>query len=231
MKFPLRRLHRSQPRGFTLVELLVVIAIIAILASVILFAGTAAIKAAKRTRASNMANQIQTATLGYYAEYSVYPVPSGVTTDYMISDADIGSAGGATWGPLIECLSGMIQPSTGANVSTTETTFANSRQVSFLTLKTTDVATSTSGHQDAPLNPLPPSSTSASQYFNIAIDADYDGVLGVSPSAVTTMPVFTPVNVTTAPASGGSTTAGVAVWANCVGSTTKYNSNQWVHTY
>jgi prepilin-type N-terminal cleavage/methylation domain-containing protein len=237
MKFHFRRPSRAQPTGFTLVELLVVIAIIAILASVILYAGTAAINAAKRAKANNMANQLQTATLGYYTEYSVYPVPSGVTTDFALTDSD-GVLGGATagsWGALVECLSGMICPYNGT--TSTETTFSNTRSIAFLTLKTSDVGNgSSTGHQDAPLNPIPPSS--ANPYFDIAIDADYDGLIGGSDTVSGSwLPAFSPVSVGNSAFSppsaggGGSSTAGVAVWADCVGTSTKYNSSQWVHTY
>jgi len=209
--------------SFTLIELLVVMGIIAILASVILYAGGAAIKAAKRAKAANMANQIQTATLGYYTEYSVYPVGSATTSSSSPANIPDTSSGATAWGNLIEALCGNIKPSTGLAAS--QTSITNSRGIAFLTLKTTDVDT-----HDAPLNPLP---TGTEIYFNIAMDADYVGVLGTTPSTFTSLPNFATGAITgfTGTTYGGSSTAGVAVWANCNGSTSSQNANFWVHTY
>jgi prepilin-type N-terminal cleavage/methylation domain-containing protein len=220
----------SKSRGFTLIELLVVVVIIAILAGLVLGVGTVVVNNAKRVKAANMANQLQASVTAYYTEYSAYPIPTGVTTDFEITDTDTGNLGGApspAWPALIECLSGMIKPANGQ--TSTETTFSNTHQIKFLQLNTADVGSGTGNELDAPLNPIPPDATHL--YFNIAIDADYDGVLGVSPSAITNLPNFTTINTTTAPATGGSGTGGIAIWANCVGSSTKYNSNQWVKTY
>jgi prepilin-type N-terminal cleavage/methylation domain-containing protein len=222
MKHSFARSRSSRLSGFTLVELLVVIAIIAVLASVIIAASGMAIKMAQRVKASNMATQIQTAVLSYYTEYSVYPVPPNTTTDYMITEAT-GSAG--NWGSLLQALCGNIKPSTGAVAAPVIT---NLRGIAFLTLKSTDV-----DNQDAPLNPLPPSG-GASPYFNIAMDSDYDGSLGLAGTTANLLPRFdstaTPINLTLA---GGSTTTGVAVWANCTGKpkNAKCNSGWWVHTY
>ena len=205
--------------SFTLVELMVVIAIIAILASVILYAGGSAIRAAKRNRAANMANQIQTACLGYYTEYNVYPVGSS-TTDGAAQIADL-SANATAWGNLMEALCGNIKPSTGLAAS--QTAITNSRGIAFLTFRTSDVDAS-----DAPLNPLP---TGTEIYFNIAMDADYDGVLGVTPSTANLPNFATGTTSGFSSTTGGSSTAGVAVWANCNASTTSKNVNFWVHTY
>ena len=78
-----RALRGGRPGSFTLVELLVVIAIIAVLAGIILSAGNTVVNLAKRAKAQNMANQLQTATQAYFTEYSVYPVPTGVTADFI----------------------------------------------------------------------------------------------------------------------------------------------------
>ncbi len=218
-KFFARRITLRKT-AFTLVELLVVIGIIAILAAVTMQIAGTVIAMAKRTKAQNTATQIQTAALGYYTEYSVYPTPSGAAAaDFKLDDTD--SAG--QWGPLIECLSGMISPTT-STVSTAGGIFSNSRQIAFLSLKASDVD-NTSGHQDAPLNPLPPAS--GAKYFNIAIDGDYDGILGVAPSTVTTMPNFTTFSAT----GGGTSTAGIAVWASCNYRPNMTNAAWYVHTY
>jgi len=216
----------SERHAFTLVELLVVIAIIAILAAVTMNVGIMVINLAKKAKAQNTATQIQTSTLAYYTEYSVYPTPSGAAaTDYMLNDTD----SALNWGPLVECLSGMISPSTGT--TSTETVFSNTRQIPFLNLKVGDVGNGTTGNKDAPLNPLPPPSAPTSKYFNIAIDADYDGVLGGSNEAVSGnwLPNFnaTPFSAT---GGGGTSTAGVAVWANCT-QNNQTTANWWVHTY
>lgn len=215
-KLPASR-HFRKLASFTLVELLVVIAIIAILAGVLLAAGNSAIHAAKQAKAANMANQIQTAVLGYYTEYSVYPV--GAATTASTSPANIGdtSASAANWGALLQALCGNVHPSTGLAVTPSAVT--NSRGINFLTLRSSDVDTS-----DAPLNPLP---TGNSIYFNIVMDAEYCGVIGATPSSYTTLPKFTPSYAT----SGGTTTSGVAIWANCNGTLSKTNYNWFVHTY
>ncbi|MCE0523781.1 MAG: type II secretion system GspH family protein [Methylacidiphilales bacterium] len=217
MKRSLPRSRLSKLSSFTLVELLVVIGIIAILAGVILSAGTNAIRAALRSKAQNLATQIQTASLSYYTEYGVYPddtttFPAG--TDYVIKDTDA-----ADWKNLLIALCGNIDPATGTAVPTP--IIANSRGITFLTLKSSDVT------NDAPLNPLPPNA--ANIYFNIAIDNDYDGILGVAPSAVLTMPQFSPTFKGTG---GGTSTAGIAVWANCnpAGSTST-NAAYYIRTY
>lgn len=220
MKKSLSRSRVSRLSGFTLVELLVVIGIIAILAGILLGVTGPAFRAAQRVKAANLASQIQTAASAYDTEYGVYPVPSGTAADYTIADNDA-----ADWGVLIDALCGNISASKGTAVPAT--TIANSRVIAFLTFRSTDVDT-----HDAPLNPLPPD-PAVHIYFNIAMDSDYDGILGVAPSAVATMPNFSKATSTNLPLGGGSSTAGVAVWANC---TTKPNNavcnpNFWVHTY
>ena len=221
MKKIFARRITSRYASFTLVELLVVIGIIAILAAVTMGIAGTVIAMAKRTKAQNTATQIQTAALGYYTEYNVYPTPSGAAAaDFKLDDTDSASQ----WGPLTECLSGMISPTTA--LPSSEAIFSNSRQIAFLSLKASDVGNgTTSGNVDAPLNPLPPAS--GNKYFNIAIDGDYDGVLGASPSAIV-MPNFgTTFNATT----GGTTTAGIAVWASCNYRPSSTNAAWYVHTY
>jgi hypothetical protein len=127
----------------------------------------------------------------------------------------------------------MISPTDGSNVSTSETTFTNSRQIAFMTLKSNDVAngTTTGAVKDAPLNPMPPNKTQL--YLNIALDTDYDGIIGKgAANSSTWLPVFSPATPSgfTGTGGGGTTTSGVALWANCNSSNTS-NSNFWVHTY
>jgi prepilin-type N-terminal cleavage/methylation domain-containing protein len=225
--FSLRRTTKRYP-SFTLVELLVVIAIIAILAAVTMSVGSTVLNKAKEAKAQNAATQIQTATLSYYTEYSVYPTPSGASAaDFMLDDTDSATQ----WGPLIECLSGMISPSTGTTSS--EAIFSNTRQIAFLTFKASDVGNGgTTGHLDAPLNPLPPVNAATSKYFNIGIDGDYDGLLGGNTGALSgKLPNFTTATSGSAPLNTGSSTAGVAVWANCNPYSNLTNSNWYVHTY
>jgi prepilin-type N-terminal cleavage/methylation domain-containing protein len=219
MKKSSNSLRRSRPHGFTLVELLVVIAIIAILAGVLLQAGTYALQAAQRTKAFNLATTIQSSVMNYYTEYSVYPddttaFPAG--QDYILADTDA-----ANWKNMLVALSGNINPQT--QVATTSTV-ANTRGIVFLSLKTSDIYSAT---VIAPKNPLPPDTTHL--YFNLAIDNDYDGILGVAPSHVTTMPNFTGTFSATG---GGTSSAGAAVWANCPGSSSATAAaGNYVHTY
>ena len=212
-----RSSHRS---GFTLIELLVVIAIIAVLAGVTMVAVSSALRAAKQAKANATANAIQTAVLNYYTEYSVYPVPTGIgATDYFLDDT-AGSKG--AWGDLVCALSGNINPYNGtAYVGTVP----NTRAIAYLSMKNSDVDTT-----GAPKNPLSLGGGVAA-YFNIAIDSDYDGILGAAPSAVAgKMPNFTK-STSTAMDYSGTTTAGVAVWANCNGTASSKNPSFWVHTY
>ena len=216
MKRKTTRFTFSKATSFTLVELLVVIGIIAILASVVLAGATQVIKKAQRVKASTMASNIQTSVVSYYTEYSVYPVPSTETAskDFIISDTDA-----SDWGTLLYALCGNFNTSAGNTTAPGSGTLSNTRGIAFLSMKKSDVDSN-----NAPLNPLP--TTNANLYFNIAIDGDYDGVLGVSPSAIT-LPNL-PGGST---ASGGICTSGVAVWANCNGTVTSTNAAFWVYTY
>jgi len=220
----------SQSSGFTLVELLVVIAIIAILASVLAVSAGAVIKSANRAKVNANASQIQTAALNYYTEYGVYPAPSAQTagTDFSFKDTDT-----TDWSNLIDGLSGGISPSSGKAVTTS--TVNNTRGIVFLTMKNSDVVGGSSPTTaDAPKNLVAPSGNTSVTY-NIAIDYDYDGILGIAPSAVTTMPNFATSTATSLSQTGGSSSAGVAIWVNTTGyttgSTNALNGNLWVKTY
>jgi len=204
--------------SFTLVELLVVMGIIAILAAVTLNIGSVALNAAKRAKAANMATQIQTACLNYYTEYSVYPVPTQGTP----ADVSYGTNDANDWEPLTYALCGNINVANPA--ATVTSTVANTRAIAFLNLKASDADAN-----GVPVNPISPSSV-AGPYFNIAINSSYSGVLGVGTSAVQNMPNFTTTAGSWA-AGGGSSTAGIAVWANCNPNASTTNQAFWVHTY
>ncbi len=214
--------NNSSRSGFTLVELLVVIAIIAILASVITVAASGAINAAKRAKAGNMANQIQTAILAYNTEYGVYPLPSGQTTD-LIEGA--GGTYDAKEKDLFFALCGNVNPYSPATPANNAAGVSNTRNLAFLTPKRTEV------DPNGVVYNLFTSQT-APQYYSIAMDGDYSGVLGDSGTAAP--PDF---SVTTGwtPATTKNVTQPVAVWACCdpTNVTTPANStapNLWVHT-
>jgi type IV pilus assembly protein PilA len=207
----------SKLNSFTLVELLVVIGIIAILAAVLLSTVGGILNKAKLAKAQNTATQIQTAALAYYNEYSVYPVTSGITTDVLITDA---SASASAWGNLIEALCGNTSPY--SPTTTVSPNIPNTRAIAFLNLKASDVDAN-----NAPLNSLAPSS--ANPYFNIVINSSYSGVMGTN-APTNVMPNFSTATTSSLPLTGTST-AGVAVWANCNGTTARTNPAFFAHTY
>ena len=205
------------------VEALVLISLVAVLVWLWLHSQTPVLTLQKRAKAVNMAAQLQTAALSYYTEYSVYPTPSGVKVDYVLTDTDDAiHARAGCWGPLIECLSGDVRPTDGGK--STQKIFTNTREIAFLTLKHSDVDVA-----DRPLNPLAPNSREL--YYNIAFDADYDGLLG-NPKSTSAglLPDFSVPTTGVPLPTTGTTTDGVAVWANCNPSG-RTNSNWYVHTY
>jgi type II secretory pathway pseudopilin PulG len=213
MKPSLASSRLSKLSSFTLVELLVVIGIIAILAVVILSAGTSALRAAQRAKALNMATQIQTATLGYYTEYSVYPIPSTATAG---QDYYTGSVSSTDWKNIAWSLCGNVSAYDG---STQTPNVANAHAIAFLSLRRADVDAN-----GIPLNPINPN-TAANPYFNIAMDGNYDGLLGnngTASGAITnfSLPTMLPVTIS----------QGVAVWANC-NTGSGMNNTFYVHTY
>ncbi len=129
---------------------------------------------------------------------------------------------------LIYALCGNINPLTAA---TAAGTVANSRNIAFLALKRGDVD-STHG---LPFNPM--STAAAPQFFSIAMDSDYSGIVGDSGNAHGGLPDFASWT------NGGSIkylnnglTQGQAVWACCdpKNLTTPGNSTSpqfWIKTY
>jgi len=228
------RSYSSSRSGFTLVELLVVVAIIAILAAAVVAGAGGAINAAKRVKASNAATQIQTAIINYYTEYGVYPVPPGTTTDILYNDANNGTGNQSG---LFFALCGNINPSVGTQGQSSTGDVPNTRQIAFMTPKKTDVDAN-----GILINPFFTSTTAPPNqgYFNIAIDADYSGILGDSGSVTGKMPDFsggTWKTGSTVTYLANGITQGVAVWACCDTSSlppkqaASKTPNFWVHTY
>lgn len=220
---------RSRASGFTLVELLVVIAIIAVLASVLMGAANYAIKAAQRAKAFNLASQIQSSCTNYYTEYSLYPVPSDYApptpaVDYYLSDA---AASAATWKKILFGLCGNINPYDGTTAALAGAV-SNNRAIPFLSLKSSDVNAA-----GGPYNQLNPNGA-ANPYFNIVIDLDYDNIIGDTGPGSTHVPNFSTSTVAAGmqyyPALAGPP-GGVAVWANCNGTTSTVNPAFYVRTY
>ena len=229
MKRSPARLRSSKLSSFTLVELLVVIGIIAILAGVLLSAGGAAIRAAMRAKAANTATQIQTAVLNYYTEYSVYPMVAAATpVDTLFQTA-------ADWQPVTVVLCGGIDPGNpgGGQYSASSPYNLNTRQIPYLTLNRADLDTTVT-----PAVPKTPflSPTGTTQYFYMAIDDDYSGVIGDSGTS-TKPPDFSSMSSTLTTYNPFATTkavaGGVVVWANGdpQSTATKTHPNFWVHTY
>jgi prepilin-type N-terminal cleavage/methylation domain-containing protein len=231
MKRPL--LHRQRGIAFTLVELLVVIGIIAILAAIVIGGVSSAIRFAKRTKANTEATSIQTAVQAYYAEYGVYPTASTMGAgDAYYNGGTASGAGGdmADWKSMMIALCGGYNPLTPSTI-VTGNPIPNTRQISYLSPTRSDLDTS-----GVIVNPFGSSATS--QYFFMAVDTDYSGVVGDSGTAQGQLPDFTqfPTNYTGVKLPNG-TPGGVAVWCPCDqpqggGTATKpAPANFWAHTY
>jgi len=213
MKSPLVNRLASRS-GFTLVELLVVMGIIAILAAVLFGVGGSAIRSAQRAKAQQLANAIQTASLNYYNEYNAYPVSSSANSgqDYLIADSDT-----TDWVPLIEALCGNVNPTQPSSTPLTGLSVSNARNIAFLQMKATDLVSVSGNLTPAPKNPLPNSSSNPT--FNIAFDYDYDGIVGDSGTANGKLIDFVNSSIGHEKFLTNGTTGGVAVWADCNGTT------------
>jgi prepilin-type N-terminal cleavage/methylation domain-containing protein len=201
MKQPFRNRRCS---SFTLVELLVVIGIIAILASVLLFAGNQAIKAALRAKAATMMNQIQVACMAYYNDYSVYPIGTNAVSPWQYGTNDE-----ADWAPLMWGLCGNMNAYT-PTTAPSPMSVSNTRGIAYLQLNRSNIDAN-----GIPLNPIAPTTPS---YFNIDLDGAYTGIL-------TNVPIFSSGTITT-----GNLSAGIYVWANCNSSSGVTNNNWYVHS-
>ena len=75
-KYPIFKcLHRGE-KGFTLIELLIVVAILAIIAAVIIPNISRFMTTGQLAAANSEAENVKTAALGYFGEFSVWPASS-----------------------------------------------------------------------------------------------------------------------------------------------------------
>jgi len=218
----------SRLSGFTLVELLVVIGIIAILAAVVISGAGSAINAAKRMKTLAAGNQLVTAVQNYYTEYSFYPAPANTAVDTYY---DSKNATAYKWGDMMVALCGGVDPGNpGAGQYSATPTIPNTRQISYLSPNRGDLDTTV---KPAILKTPFTSSAGATQYYFMAVDTDYDNVLG-SPTDGIVIPDFSKAKANTVLPQSQGITAGVAVWSNCDQNpslTVATNPNFWVHTY
>ena len=79
-KYPIfKSLHRGE-KGFTLIELLIVVAILAIIAAVIIPNISRFMTTGQLAAANSEAEQVKTASLGYFGEFSIWPSSSNCLT-------------------------------------------------------------------------------------------------------------------------------------------------------
>ena len=79
-KYPIfKSLHRGE-KGFTLIELLIVVAILAIIAAVIIPNISRFMITGQLAAANSEAEQVKTACLGFFGEFSVWPGSSNCLT-------------------------------------------------------------------------------------------------------------------------------------------------------
>jgi len=223
----LSHLRSSSRSGFTLVELLVVIGIIAILAAVVLSGANQAINSARRMKTLSMGNQIATAVQNYYTEYSFYPTPANQATAqdtyYAYNDR-------TAWEPMIVALCGGLDPGLPQQGQVANNAIPNSRQISYLSPNRADLDTT-----KAPaVIKTPFLRNGTAQYYFMAVDTNYDTVLGDKDQPAGKIPNFAGAKANTALTMSAGITAGVAVWSNCDQDPTgnaATNPNYWVHTF
>ena len=79
-KYPIfKSLHHGE-KGFTLIELLIVVAILAIIAAVIIPNISRFMVTGQLAAANSEAEQVKTASLGYFGEFSYWPASSNCLT-------------------------------------------------------------------------------------------------------------------------------------------------------
>ena len=92
-KYPIFKcLHRGE-KGFTLIELLIVVAILAIIAAVVIPNITRFMAIGSLAAANSEAEQVKTASLGYFGEFSTWPDSS----DDLVNAGYITGTLGATY--------------------------------------------------------------------------------------------------------------------------------------
>lgn len=181
-----------QRSGFTLIELLVVISIIALLAGLAFPALQGALEAAQKAQASTMCNQLAIACTMYNTEYGVWPAPSATDTSGKFDSS-------SKVGDLCYSLNGCRElggTSTAVNIDSA--TVKNSRGIQFMSFNKKDLKPGSTREIISPYK----KPSAANRIYKVFVDGDYDGVVTGIPD----------VSSSSGSASGGSTSAGVAVW-------------------